>query len=144
MVSPVPHRGQSLPKWDVRPYIPPAALFAITTDMMASRLLSRLHQARINLNSAGRRRVCAQSVMTFAFGSLDGQSWPKSETQLAIFWSYFKNLQLHFGHRISASDRLLCSWNVKSGAALQQHYSAVASASIASDRSRSDGDGEMR
>jgi hypothetical protein len=52
----------------------------------------------------------------------DSAGWPKKRALPAIFRSSFKNRQLHLRHRISVSDRLLFGWNLKSSAALPQHY----------------------
>src|SRR5258708_29201168 len=46
----------------------------------------------------------------------------KKRTQPVIFRSYLKSRQLHLRHRISVSKRLPSRWNLKSSAALQQHY----------------------
>src|SRR6266478_1891305 len=46
----------------------------------------------------------------------------QKRTQPVISRSYLKSRQLHLRHRISVSKRLPSRWNLKSSAALQQHY----------------------
>ncbi len=68
---------------------------------------------------------------------------PESDPSTAILRPFLKNRKLPFRHRATDSNHSRFRWNLESGAALQRQFSTVASLSIASDRSRSDGDGAM-
>jgi hypothetical protein len=58
----------------------------------------------------------------WSFASDVEQTLAKKRTQPVIFRSYFKSRPLHLRRSIPASNRLPFRWNLKSSAALQQHY----------------------
>ena len=82
-----------------------------------------MHRSKQHLQSTIFNRAGA-SLREFELGVCFRSSagLAQKRTQLVIFRSYLKSRQLHLRHRISVSKRLPSRWNLKSSAALQQHY----------------------